>query len=154
MSEPQPPYGPPPQYGWTKGEPDTTQPFAPPSAPPAGYGAPAGYGPPAQQGPPAAWGGAPYGPGQAQETSGKAIVALVLAIGSFFVLPLLAAIGGLVVASSASREIDASGGRLAGRGMVTAAKVLSWINIALCLAAVALMVLAFGLFAVGMSNTP
>jgi hypothetical protein len=109
-------------------------------APPAqGWGPPPGYGPSAGHGP-AGWAGGP------QQTEAKAIVALVLAIGSFVVLPFLPAVAALFVGSAARRDIAASGGRLTGGSLVTAAKVISWVNIGLCIAGVVLMVLAFGLF--------
>jgi hypothetical protein len=60
----------------------------------------------------------------------------VLSIASFVVCPLLPAIIGLVIASSAKQEIAQSGGTLSGEGMVTAAKVISWVNIALCVVVV------------------
>lgn len=107
---------------------------APPAqgwGPPPGYGAPSGYGP---------------GYGGPQQLEAKAIVAIVLAIGSFVVFPFLPAIAALFVAGAARRDIDASGGRLRGGGLVTAAKVVSWVNIGLSVAGVLLLVLAFGLF--------
>lgn len=112
------------------------------AAPPAqGWGPPTGYGPPPGYGPGGGWGGGP------QQTDAKAIVALVLAIGSFVVLPFLPAVAALFVASSSRRDIDAAGGRLTGAGLVTAARVISWVNIGLCIAGVVLIVAAFGLFA-------
>jgi hypothetical protein len=119
----QPGYGPPPEYGQPPGQP--------------GYGQP-GYGPPP------GWGAA--GP----PTSTKAIIALVLAIASFVVCPLIPAIVALVLASSARQEILASGDRLTGLSLVTGAKVVSWINIGLC--AVVLLGIVL-LVAVGASTT-
>jgi hypothetical protein len=87
------------------------------------------------------------GPGGPQSTEPKAIIALVFAIGSFVVLPLLPAIIALVLAGSARRDIDGSGGRLSGSGLVTAAKIVSWVNIGLCVAGVLLVVLFFGVLA-------
>ncbi|MCW2613454.1 MAG: putative rane protein [Frankiales bacterium] len=130
MTTPSDPYGdPPPAQGW-----------GPPPAQLAwqqqGYGpSPQGWGPPVQ----------PYGAPPQTET--KAVVALVLAIGSFVVLPVVAAVAALVVASGARRDIDASGGRLTGAGLVTAARVISWINLGLAMATVVLLVLAVVLFA-------
>jgi hypothetical protein len=115
-------YSSPPQPGW---------------GPPPGYGASPGYGAP--------WGGP-------QETESKAIIALVLAIASFVAFPLIPAIVALVLAGQARQAIDTSGGRLTGAGLVTAAKVISWINIAFCVLVIVLVVVAFGLFAsVGVS---
>jgi hypothetical protein len=101
---------------------------------------PAGYGTPPQQ---QQW----SGPGGAPKTESKAIVALVCAIASWVAFPLLPAIAALMLGSSARREIEASGGWLTGDGLVTAAKVIAWANIVLCVLAVVFIVLAFGLFA-------
>lgn len=115
--------------GWSAAPP--AQGWGPPPAP----GAP-GYGPPPGHGP---------GYGAPQQTDAKAIVALVLAIGSFVVFPFLPAIAALFVAGAARRDIDAAGGRLTGSGLVTAAKVVAWVNIGLSVAGVLVAVLAFGL---------
>ncbi len=48
-----------------------------------------------------------------------------------------------MLAGSSRRDIDASGGRLGGSGLVTAAKVVSWVNIVLCLLGVVAFVLLF-----------
>jgi hypothetical protein len=56
-------------------------------------------------------------------------VALVLAIGSWVICPIAPAIVALVFASMATKELNASGGSLEGQGLVTAAKIVSWINI-------------------------
>ena len=64
------------------------------------------------------------------------MLALVLAIVSYLVCPVISAIVALVLASQASqasRKIRESGGRLEGKGLVTAARVLSWLNLALAL---------------------
>ena len=119
-------------------------------APPAqGYGPPPGYGPVPYGAPPQPYGAQPYGPGYAgpQQTSTQAIIVLCLAIGSFVVFPLIPAIVALALASGAREEIEASGGRLGGEGMVTAGKVVAWINIGLCIAGVLAVVAAFGLLA-------
>jgi hypothetical protein len=47
------------------------------------------------------------------------------------ICPLLFAIVALVLASSAKREIASSNGWVSGDGMVKAAKIISWVNIAL-----------------------
>lgn len=97
-----------------------------------------GYGPPPGPGalPPAPYGG--WAP--APQTDGTAIAALVVAICSFVVFPVVPAIVALVLASSARRDIDASGGRLGGEGLVTAARVVAWTNIGLSVGAVVLFV--------------
>jgi hypothetical protein len=44
--------------------------------------------------------------------------------------PIIPAIVALVMIPGAKRKIDASGGRLTGEGMLTAAKWVSWLNLA------------------------
>lgn len=114
-------------------------PFAAPQGPP-----PAGYGPPSSgwaQQPPQQWAGAP-------QTDSKAIVALVFAILSFVFIPVLLAIVALVLARSSKRDIVASGGRLGGESLVTAARIISWINIGLAALVVVLVLLALLVFGV------
>ena len=99
--------------------------------------------PPPPQQPTQQWGPPPgptgyqqYGyPGYAapRKTEGNAVAALVLAICSFIVCPLVPAIVALFLASSAKRNIDASNGALDGESLVTAARIISFINIGLCL---------------------
>ena len=116
---PQPGYGaPPPGYG------------GPPpgyGAPPPGYGAPPpgyGYGAPP---PPYGYGGyGGYGPPQ---TDGKAIGAFVSSLVAWFLCPIVAAIVALVLAGQSARAIRQSQGRVEGMGFVTAARVISWVNI-------------------------
>ena len=94
-----------------------------PAVPPAPPGPPPAY-PPAYGVP----GAAPmYAP--APPTSTNAIIAFVLSIVSWAVCPIIPAIVALVLAASAQREIAAGQGRVQGGGLVTAAKVISWINI-------------------------
>ena len=69
-------------------------------------------------------------------TSSNAVVALILAILSWAVCPLIAAIVAIVFASIASAEINASDGRIGGRGLVTAARIVAWIHIGFVAAAI------------------
>ena len=117
----------------------------PPGAPPpAGHPSGPGY----PSGPPAYGSPSGYGPGQGpQQTSTRAIVALVCAVGSFVVFPLVPAIVALVLAPGATREIEESGGRLTGEGLVTAARITAWINIGLFLLVLVVFVLAVFVFA-------
>src|SRR3954470_20707687 len=78
------------------------------------YPPPAGYG---QWGPPP------------QQTSTNATVALVLGICGFVVCPLVCSILAIVFAGKAYEEIDRSGGRLGGRGMAQAGKILGWVGL-------------------------
>ena len=145
MSSPDDPFAPP-----------TGQPARPPAegygqpdvgfgTPPAGYGlSPAGYGtaptgyavPPGYPTPP--WAGS-------TQTSTKAVIALVLAICSFVILPLVPSVVALVLAGSARREIAVSGGRVSGLGLVKAARIVAGVNIGLSLVAFVLLVLGVAL---------
>ena len=71
------------------------------------------------------------------------MVALVLAILSYLLCPVVLSIGALIIANSAKREIDGSNGWITGSGMVTASKVLAWINIALVIFLMAVIVAFF-----------
>lgn len=95
--------------------------------------------PPAPQ-PPA------YGP--MPQNSSSAIVALVLSIASWVVCPVIPAIVALVFASKADREIAMSNGWVTGAGMVTASKIVAWINIGLYAALAAIGVLVVVLAAI------
>jgi len=120
MSYPSGPEGPSGQQGgWQQGPPPPppSQGYTPP---PPGYG---GY----SQRPPA-------------QTEGTAITALVLAIVSFVVCPIIPAVVALFMCPGARRKIEGSGGALTGEGLVTAAKIISWVNIGLWGAGIALFV--------------
>jgi len=69
-------------------------------------------------------------PGATPPTSTNAIVGLVLAILSWMLCPLIAAIVALLLARSSDKEIKASGGTLSGAGINTATRIIAWINIA------------------------
>jgi hypothetical protein len=97
-------------------------------ASPATY--PAGAQPPAY---PTTYPPAPIQAGP--RTSSNAIISLVLAVASWAVCPIVAAIVSLVFASMASKEIDAAGGQVEGRSLVTAARIVAWINIGVTVAA-------------------
>lgn len=68
------------------------------------------------------------------QTSGNAIIALVLAIASWIVCPIVLAIVALVFASKADREIAAAPSQLTGGGLTTAAKIVAWVNIGIAAA--------------------
>jgi hypothetical protein len=125
--------------------PDWTPPQPPPPEGPGSWPPP----PPPQQPPTQQWGppppgyqpygqyGQPYSGAYApRRTEGNAIAALVLALVSlplliFCGLGVVTAILGLVFSHTAKRNIAASNGALEGAGMVTAARVISWVVIAL-----------------------
>jgi hypothetical protein len=120
------PYGQQPSYGT-------------PPPPPPGYGQPYGQ---------------PYGYGgyAAPETESMAIIALVLAIGSFVVCPVIPAIVALVLANNADASIQASGGRKTGEGLTKAARIVSWVNIGLVLAGLVFVILIAVLAAASSSS--
>lgn len=137
QSSEQPTYTPPPYPGSGPAA-GYAQPYQQPGYPPADpyqqYGAPAygqqpyGYG--AQPGYP----GAGYGYGAV--TAGKATAVMSLGIASLvtvwcYGIGVIPAIVGLAMSGSAKREIESSGGRLTGLGMVTAGRVTSWITVGL-----------------------
>ena len=108
--------------------PTTPYPVTPPAGPPV---APSAAPPAAAYPPPSTPPGYAATPGQFPKTSTYAVVSLVLAIGSFVLCPVILSIAALVVASSADKEIKASNGWITGDGMVKAAKIIAWINIAI-----------------------
>ena len=127
--------------------------YAAPAQWPAAPPAPApGY--PAQPAPVYA---APAAPvyAAAAPTSSNAVVALILAVASWAVCPIVAAVVALVFASTAAKEIDASGGRVQGSGLVTAARIVAWVNIGLFVAGIVIFGFVFILLAVlgGVSST-
>lgn len=83
------------------------------------------------------------------QTSNNALIAILLAICSWVFCPLIFAIAALVVASSAKKEIEQSNGWTTGSGLVTATKILAWINIAVVLVSIVVLIvaLAIGAFA-------
>ncbi len=108
---------------------EPTDPFAAPSAG-------AGQSPPPPSSGPTGYAGQPWGPGPASghyapptQTNTKAIVALCLAIAAYTPVPFIGAVIALVLASSAKREILASGGRQTGLDLCTWATVLSIIHL-------------------------
>ncbi len=129
----QPGYGQPAGGGY--GQPGYGQqpgPYGAPGYPQQGYGASV-Y---PQQ---AAYGAPGYGTGV--RTEPLALWALGLAIASFVFCPLLPAVVALFLSRSADRSIRASNGWRTGEGISRAARIVAWINIGLCAAAVVLIVL-------------
>lgn len=99
---------------------------APAQWPSAGYAAPAAAAPAY---PPAGY--AYQQPAPVAQTSSNAVIAIILAALSWAFCPIIAAIVALIFAHQASKEIEASGGRVQGQGLVTAARWVAWINIGL-----------------------
>jgi hypothetical protein len=131
------PYGEPQPQAWDA-PPQAPAWDRPPDTVPA-WGPPPGYAPAAHPG--------AQGYGAPSTIEGKAVAALVLAIVSWVALPFVAAVVSLVLAGSAKRDIGRSQGRLGGAGLVTASRIISWANIALCLAIAAAFVLFVAVFA-------
>ena len=124
---PPPPPGDPDPYGQQPS-------YGTPPPPPPGYGQqPYGAQPYGQQ---------PYGYGgyAAPETESMAVVALVLAIASFVVCPIIPAIVALVLANNADTAIQASGGRKTGEGLTKAARIIAWINLGIFVATLVIVV--------------
>ena len=95
----------------------------------------------------------PLQPGPPPRTSGTAIAALFVAIGSYFVCPLIGAVIALVLAASAARELDQYPGQLTGRGLVTASRWLAAIHFAivgLLIGVVLILVGGFGISLFGL----
>ena len=67
------------------------------------------------------------------------------------VCPVVPAIIALVLAGNAQRNIDASGGALDGEGLVKAARVISWVHLAL--AALVLVVVILGVVVAASSSS-
>ena len=140
----EPPVASPPSYPPPAAEypaPPVAAPYpAPPAAPVVPEHPTAVYPPPGAAFPaqpvapvaPAAVG--PVGP----QTDGKAVAALVCAILSWFVGPIVLAIVALFLARSAEKAIDAAPAELTGRGLVSGARWVAWIHLVL-----AAMVIAF-----------
>ncbi len=147
----------PPQPAVPLAPPEIVVPTAPPvQDPPVGAYPPpaAAYPPPAAAYPPPSTPpGYASAPAQFPKTSNNAVVALVLAIGSFLICPVILSVAALIVANSAKREIQASQGWVTGDGMVTAAKVISWINIALTIVVVVVVIIVAALGLATQSGT-
>jgi hypothetical protein len=142
----QPPGQPPP------GQPPPGQPYTQPPYPPYGQPGPGqpGYGAPPYQayGQPA-YGGYPVG----RQTEGYAIAALVLAIASFVLCPLIPAIVALVFCGTATRNIQQSGGAKEGEGLVKAAQIIAWLNVGVVILGVILIVVLATAFSSSIDNS-
>jgi hypothetical protein len=107
--------------------PPPAQPSGQPGAPTTPYGGQPGYGPP-PYGPPPGYGyGYPAGP----QTDSSATAALVIAVVGFFICAPVGAVVALVMAGSAQKRIEASGGRLTGLELARAARIIAIIELVL-----------------------
>ncbi len=113
-----------PGYGT---QPLPTQPVAPPygsTAPPYGYAAP------------------PYGQtASAPQTSGYAIASLVCSIASWFLVPFIGGVLGVVFGHIARGEIRRSQGWKSGNGLALSGLIIAYIHLVVVIVAVAFIVL-------------
>ena len=107
---PPPPSAPPPPDAGQGGQPYTFRTSAPGPEPAPSYGPP---------------GAAPAKTG----TDGTAIATFVLGLLSIFIFGLILGVIALVLSKKAMDKIEASGGQLGGKGLVTAGRVLAIIGI-------------------------
>jgi hypothetical protein len=138
---PQPP--PPPGYGPPPGGFGSPPPPPGYGPPPGGFGGPqwqpSGY----QPYPPPQYGGYQGGYPGPRHTDGTAIAALILSIASFVVCPVIPAIIALVLIPGSRATIRGSDGAVEGEGLLTAAKIISLINLGI--AAVACVLIVVGI---------
>ncbi len=137
-----PPGGSPPAGAWQQ---------LPPSAPPSGPAAPLPPSPAPYPGggypspyPPA--GSAGYGYPPVKSTDSKAIVAIIMALGSFVVCPGVMAVIAIVLAVQSDRAIAASNGQLEGHSMNVASKWIAGANLVLMALAIVAAII-FGVWA-------
>ena len=128
----------------------TPTPADPPPSQPAAAAPPGWYPDPQAPGQQRYWDGSVWtatAPAARAETSTKAIIGLVLAILSWPLCPIIAAIPALILAHASDKEIAASEGRIDGSGLNTATRIVAWVNIAVyTVGGIVLAVLvAFGL---------
>jgi len=143
-----------------------TEPFgggAPPPPPPSPYGQPGGYaqpgyGPPTPESPygqpgysQPGYGQPGYGYPAAPQTEGTATAALVIAIVGFVTcLWPVAGIVALILANSATKRIEESGGRLSGLEQARWARIIGIVELALTAVGVVLLII---LIAVSATST-
>jgi hypothetical protein len=82
-----------------------------------------------------AWTATAQAPVAGVRTSMNAVIGLILAIVSWVVCPIIAAIAALVLARSSDKEIKASGGTVDGSGLNTATRIIAWLNIGVSIVA-------------------
>jgi hypothetical protein len=69
------------------------------------------------------------------------------------VCPLIPAVVALFLASTAKKNIRASNGALEGESLVTAARIIAWINVGLCILGIAIAILAIVIAAASSSSS-
>ena len=144
-----------------------TEPFgggAPPPPPPSPYGQPGGYaqpgyGPPTPESPygqpgysQPGYGQPGYGYPAAPQTEGTATAALVIAIVGFVTcLWPVAGIVALILANSATKRIEESGGRLSGLEQARWARIIAIVELALTAVGVVLLIILIAISATSTS---
>ena len=94
-------------------------------------------------------------PGYGMQSSSLAIVSLISGIASFFIVPLLGAIAAIITGNLAKKEIRQSAGRLTGEDMARWGVILGWVNIALSVIGICLVVLSIlGVIGLSLSFIP
>lgn len=96
--------------------------------------------------------GSPHPPEYLQtprRTESTAVIALICAVGSWLVLPLILAVVALLLARRAESTIASMPEQLSGTGMVTAARVLAWLNLLLVAMIIAFVAAFAGAIALG-----
>jgi hypothetical protein len=133
---------------WPEAPPPPAQGYGPPGYGQQDYGQPGygqppygtqpGYGQPPYGAPPGYGYGYPAGP----QNDSSATAALVIAIVGFFICAPVGAIVALVLANSAQKRIEASGGRLTGIEQARAARIIAIIELVLTGIAIVIGVIA------------
>ncbi|HXQ57337.1 MAG TPA: hypothetical protein VOA19_16265, partial [Actinomycetes bacterium] len=128
--------------GWPETPPPPAQDYGQPGYGQPGYGQPygaqPGYGQPPYGAPPGYGYGYPAGP----QNDSTATAALVIAVVGFFICAPVGAIVALVLANSAQKRIEASGGRLTGIEQARAARIIAIIELVLTGIAILIGVIA------------
>lgn len=78
------------------------------------------------------------------QTCNMAVFSLILGILSWTFVPFLAAIGAIITGHLGRREIQASGGRLTGNGLVTTGLILGYLNLGLLILIILALCVLFG----------
>ena len=79
------------------------------------------------------------------QTSTSGLIGLVLSVVSWVICPIIAAVVALFLARSSDKEIAASEGRITGKGLNTATRIISWINIGVSVVAGLILAVLAGL---------
>lgn len=80
----------------------------------------------------------------ASKDSTLAILSMVLGIASYVVIPVLGSLAAIILGHIAKSEIKKSNGALSGNGMATAGLVLGYVQWALIILGIVVLILVFG----------